>query len=43
MRIASFRMYKKGKKNGTFHPSVEAIFEEAGHHGVLEAIRKAFV
>ena len=36
MRVASFRMYKKGKKNGTFHPSVEAIFEAAGHQGVFE-------
>jgi hypothetical protein len=28
-------MYKKGKKNGTFYPTVEAIFEAAGHHGIF--------
>jgi hypothetical protein len=36
MRIAHFRMYKKGKKNGTFFPSVQEIFEAAGHVGIFE-------
>ena len=36
LRVAHFRMYKKGKKNGVFYPSVETILEEAGHVGILE-------
>ena len=36
LKIAHFRMYKKGKKNGIFYPSVEAIFEAEGHAGVFE-------
>jgi hypothetical protein len=36
MKIAHVRMYKKGKKNGVFYPSVEVIFEAAGHQGVFD-------
>jgi hypothetical protein len=36
-RIVDLRMAKKGVK-GTWYPTVEAIFEEAGHHRVFDTI-----
>ena len=36
-RIVDLRMAKKGIK-GTWYPSVEAIFDEAGHHRVFDTV-----